>query len=228
MRLAPEPPALLARLDPATADGLVHALRQAGLAALAIDLDMPFVKDRTSAHTVIFTDAGVTFTPRSGSPMEMGWPDLLAILPAMRAMRSQSERTEKTKNLSVGMAVITGGLILTRTNTKTVRSSQESTEQLILIHARDGRSAALEESELDFSCLGPDIQASSTANMARLAHRMREKAPGAFYDDRLLRLGRRPLPFVWGGLLRSDTSGTIDLLAELMRQALVLGLLSPT
>ena len=129
----------------------------------------------------------------------------------------------------------TGGLKLTRTSSKTVRSSEESIEQVILVYARDGRAATLAETALDFSCLGPGMQPSSTGNMIALAGILRDGAKGAFYDERLLRLGRRSLPFLAGGESRSqagalaktrtDTRGSLDVLAEVMRQALVVGLL---
>jgi hypothetical protein len=41
MRLAPEPPALLARLEAEEASRLVAALRKAGLSALAVDARCP-------------------------------------------------------------------------------------------------------------------------------------------------------------------------------------------
>jgi hypothetical protein len=145
------------------------------------------------------------------------------------------DRTETSRSFSVGNAVLTGGLKMTRTSTKIVRSSEEETEQVILVYARDGRAATLAEAELDFSCLGAGMQHSSTANMLELARRLRERAKGAFHDDRLVRLGRRPLPFVAGGESRSrtptattthtDTSSSLDTLAEVMRQALGAGLL---
>lgn len=235
MRLAPEPPALLARLEPDGAAALVAALRKAGLAALAVDAPCPTDRDRTVARSFAFDDARLTLTPRSGDPMEVEWPDVTAILRGLRASRSEVERTEKSRSLSVGRAIATGGLVMTRTSRKTVRSSDESTEQVILLYARGGRAATLAEGELDFSCLGAGMQASSTANMVELARRLRERAKGAFYDERLLRLGRRPLPFLVGGESRSqtaavtatrtDTAGTLDTLAEVMRRALAESLL---
>jgi hypothetical protein len=79
------------------------------------------------------------------------------------------------------------------------------------------------------------MQPSSTANMGELARRLRERARGAFYDERLMRLGRRPLPFLGGGesrtqtatatTTRTNTSEALDTLAEIMRRALVEGLL---
>ncbi len=235
MRLAREPPALLARLEPDKADALVASLRKAGLAALAVAARFPTDEDRTIAHAFSFDDAGITFTPRFGDAMRVAWPDVLAILRGLRASRSETERTEKSRSFSVGTAIATGGLKMTRTSTQTVRSSEESTEQVILVYARSGRVAMLSERQLDFSCLGPGMHPSSSSNMAELARRLREKAKPAFYDERLLRLGRRPLPFLAGGESRSqtatttktlaDTSGSLDVLAEVMWQALAEGLL---
>ncbi len=235
MRLAPEPPALLARLEPDEADLLVAALRQAGLTAVAVDARCPTDKDRTVAHAFALDDAGLTLTPRFGDSMRLEWTQVMAILRGLRGSRTEVERTEKSTSFSVGTAVLTGGLKLTRTSTKTVRSSEEALEQVILVYARGGRAATLAEAQLDFSCLGAGMQPSSTGNMIELARRLREKAKGAFYDERLMRLGRRPLPFLVGGESRSqtprlarthtDTSGSLDTLAEVIRQALAESLL---
>lgn len=234
-RLAPEPPALLARLGPDEAALMVAALREAGVAALELDPRVPSDEDRTVARSLAIAASGVTFTPRSGDPLAVAWPDVLAVLRGARASRSDVERTERSKRLSLGAAVATGGLVVTRMSTRTVRSSEESVEQVILVYARDGRAALLAEHELAFSCLGPRMSPSSTANMAELARTLRERATGAYYDERLLRLGRRALPLLAGGesrtrtatstKTRTDTSGSLDLLAEVMRQALVRGLL---
>ncbi len=196
---------------------------------------VPSDEVRTVARSVAISGEGVGFAPRSGDPMDVAWPEVLAILRGARASRTEAERTEKSRSFSIGTAVATGGLKLTRTSTKTVRSSEESIEQVILVYARDGRAATLAESALDFSCLGAGMQPSSTGNMLELSRRLREKARSAFYDERLMRLGRRPLPFVAAGesgsvtptrtTTRTDTSGSLDTLAEVMRQALGEGLL---
>ncbi len=235
MRLAPEPPALLARLESEKADVLVSELRRGGLVALALDIHVPSDEDRVVAHAFALADGGASFTPRLGGAMELMWSDVLAILRGARAQRTEIERTEKTKSFSIGTALATGGLKLRCTSEKKVRSSEESTEQTILVYARDGRAVMLAEGHLDFTCLGPGLLPSSTANMGELARRVREKAKSAFYDERLLRLGRRPLPFVVGGgsrsgtaeatVTRSDTSDSLDVLAEVMRRALAEGLL---
>jgi hypothetical protein len=229
MRLAPEPPALLARLDPGRADLLVAALRDAGLAALAVDARCPNDDERTVVRAFAIDEARVTFTPRFGDSTVFAWEDVETILRGARSSRSEVERTEKTRGFSVGSALATGGLKMTSTRTKTVRSSEEEIEQVILVYTGDGRAAVLAEGHVDFSCLGAGMQPSSTGNMLELARRLREKAPSAFYDERLLRLGRRPLPFVasaesrsqtrTAATTRTDTSSALDTLAEVMRRA---------
>jgi hypothetical protein len=235
MRLAPEPPALVARLEPEDARRLVGALRDAGVAALAVDVHCPTDEDRTLVQRFALEDGALTLSPRDGEPLVLAWPEVATILRGTRAARSETERTEKSQRFSVGAALATGGLKLTRTSTKVVRSSEESIEQVILVYARDGRAATLAETRLELSCLGAAMQPSSTANMVELARRLREKATRAFYDERLVRLGRRTLPFLPGDdwrsrssttvTSRSDTSGTLDVLAEIVRQAAALGLL---
>ena len=235
MRLAPEPPALLARLEAGPAEALVASLRKAGLSVLAIDAQVPTDADRTSALRVAFGPERVTLAPRSGAPLEIAWPDVLAVLRGARESRTEAERTEKSKSLSLGMAVATGGLVMRHTSSRTVRSSETSFQQIILVHARDGRSAVLVEGQVDFTCLGADLQPSSTANMTTLDRRFRALARGAFHDDRLLRLGRRALPFVAGNethsassalvVNRRSTAASLDVLAEVMRQAVASGLL---
>jgi hypothetical protein len=235
MRLAPEPPALLARLGPEKAGELVGALRKAGLAALAVDDPCPGDRHRLIVRSLSLEDAWLGLTPREGDGALIPWPDVLAVLRGVRMSRADVERTEKTKRFSPVLAAATGGLMMSRSSTTSVRSSQESTEQVILVYVRGGRAALLAEGELDFQCLGAGLQPSSTANMAEVARRLREKAKGAFHDDRLLRLGRRPLPFLAGGesraqagttvTTRTDTSGSLDTLAEVLRQGLLEGLL---
>ncbi len=235
MRLAPEPPALLARLEAERADSLASALRAAGLAALSVDSRVPSDRDRLVAARLALSEAGATFASRLGETMAVAWTDVVAILRGLREARQETERIEKSRRFSAGAAVVTSGLVWTRGVERRSRSSEESSAQVILVYARDGRAAALAEGGLDFSCLGPGLQPSSTANMAEVARRLRDAARGAFYDERLLRLARRPLPFLAGGeghsrtattaTKRTDTSGALDVLAEVMRQALAAGLL---
>ena len=235
MRMAAEAPALVARLEAEAAGALVRTLREVGVAALSVGEQVPSDKDRLLARSFTLTDLGATFTPRSGPAVEVRWPEVVAVLRGLRARRAEVERSERSKGFSLTTAVATGGLKMTRTSTRTTRSSEEATEQVVLIYGRDVQAVLLSEYQVDFSCLHDGMQPSSTGNMVELARRVRERAKAAFHDDRLLRLGRRLLPFLGGGeshsanrtmtVTRTDTGGSFDVLAEVMRQAVAEGLL---
>jgi hypothetical protein len=232
MRLAAEPPSLLARLSAEAADALAQTLRQGGLAAIAIDEEPP-EPQAFPVHRFLL-ESRAQWTDRAGQTQTLAPEECLAILRGQSALREETEQTVKTRSLAIGAAVITGGLKLTKTTEKTVRSTQEQTEQAIFVLAIDGRVSVLRESVLDFTCLGAGLQPGRTANMAALCGRLRAFAPTAYFDERLVRLGRRPLPFVLGesrvqggGVTstRRSTRAGLELLVEVMRQALLAGML---
>ena len=235
MRLAPEPPALLARLPVDRAAALVEALGRTGLVALAIDEDVPAESDRFRARSFGFDDGGVGFTDRTGATLSVSWDAVRLVLRGLRTARTTTEHTETKRTVSVGRAVLTGGLVMTRKTTSTVRSSQEDSDQFVLIHGDGGERVILAEATVEFSGLGPLLQPSRTANMGVIAEELKRRAPRAFHDDRLIRLGRRALPFVLGGehavragetdVRRTDTRGSVDVLAEVLDRAVRAGLL---
>ena len=87
--------------------------------------------------------------------------------------------------------MITGGLNFTKKETTTERTDSEEAEQELRIIARDGRSAVLGERGIAFGCLGAEVQPGRLANFQLVVRKLRERAKGARFDDRLLRLGRR-------------------------------------
>ncbi len=235
MRLAPEPPALLARLPPDRAGALVEALGRAGLVALAIDEDVPADAERFKARSFVLDDGEGRFIARSGETLTLPWDAVGVVLRGLRTARTTTEHTETTRKLSMGRAVLTGGLVMTRKTTSTVRGGHEDTEQFILVHGEAGERIILAEETLEFSGLGPLLQPARTANMGVLTQELKRRAPRAFHDERLVRLGRRALPFVLGGehtvrsgdaeLRRTDTRGSVDVLAEVLDRAVRAGLL---
>lgn len=236
MRLAPEPPALLARLTPDMADPLVAILRQSGLAALAVEAAGPSDARRLKARTVAFGAAGGLFQPRSGEPLSLPWSEVGAILRGASLVRAETEATEKSKSFSVATTLISQGVKTMRTTERTVRSQEEVLEQVLFVFGRGGQRVVLRERELDFSCLGPDMQPTRIANMTVLAGLLRRHAPGAFYDERLVRLGRKQLPLFAASneahlntantaQKLTDTSSGLELLAEVLWRAVAEGLL---
>jgi hypothetical protein len=235
MRLAAEPPALLALLHEDKAQALATELRDYGTAALALDAHVPSDRDRVRVHTIVLGDRDASFGPRFGAPLRVAWADVTLLLRGVREFRTDKEVTEMVQVPSLESAIRTDGKWVTTLEAKDTHSSDISRQQVILVYARNGRVALVADGDVDFSCLGTSKQPSSSANMAELARRMRERATAAYYDERLLRLGARPLPFVVDGewsshgrtmtVHRSDTKATFDVLAEVLHRAVIEGLL---
>jgi hypothetical protein len=234
IRLAPEPPAVLAHLAAEPADALVARLRQVGLAVLAVEAPVPTDAVRTVARTVELGPEQVSFQPRSGAPVSLPWGEIAAIMRGLSAVQSDTATVQESKKFSLSTALMTQGLKMSRSVEKTVHSQQETTEQVIFVYGRGGQRIVLREHGLDFSCLGPAMQMTRTANIAVLARLLKEKAPRAFHDERLIRLGRRALPMFMGGEVQSrsgsqtriETAGGLDTFAELLWRAHEQGLLS--
>ncbi len=235
IRLAPEPPVILASLALEAAGALMAELRKAGVAVLAVESTAASEGQRVVARTAVLGPTGATFQARTGAPIELPWADVVTLLRGASSVRAETEVAQKSKQFSLSTAIATQGLKTSTTVEKTARSQQEETEQAILLHGRGGQRIVLREREVDFSCLGTAMQPTRTANMGVLARVLKERAPSAFYDERLLRLGRRPLPMFLGGetrvqegkvsQTRIDTAGALELLGEILSRAVQLGLL---
>lgn len=235
IRLAPEPPAILASMAPGPADALVAELRRVGLAVLALEGTAASEGTRVMARTAVLGPVAGTFQARTGAPVELPWAEVVTVLRGASSVRSETAVTQKSKQFSLSTALATQGLKMSQTVERTARTQQEETEQVLVLQGRGGQRVLLRERELDFSCLGPALQPTRTANMGALWQLLKQRTPGAFQDERLLRLGRRPLPMFLGGethakdgkveQTRTDTASGMELLAEVLFRAVREGLL---
>ena len=99
--------------------------------------------------------------------------------------RTETETTKK-RSLSLGRAVLTGGLVMTKT-TKTVREiTTGEREGFLAVYTADKSILDFRENLVSFESLGPQMKQSRSENFSYLAAELRRRCPGAVYDDRLL------------------------------------------
>ncbi|WP_225409697.1 hypothetical protein [Stigmatella hybrida] len=235
IRLAPEPPSILASLMPEAASQLVARLRQAGLAVLGVDGAEHAPGQRLVARTATLGPTGAVFQSREGTALPLAWAEVSALFRGASTVRSESAVLQQKAKFSLSTAIATQGLKMSRKEEHTVRSQQEETEQVILLYGKGGQQVVLRERGLDFAFLGAAMQPTRIANMAAVARLLKDKTPGAFYDERLLRLGRRPLPAFVGGethvqmgktsQTRLDTAEGLEVLGRALWRAVEEGLL---
>ena len=218
MRLAAEPPMVLVRMEDPQADALCAALRAAGLAALACPLPVPSDEDRLVPRSFELGAEAVTFHPRTGPPVPIEYASVTLLLRGLRVSSEHKVTMETKRKFSLGKALVTQGLSMTKTVKNEVHSDVENAEHYVLIYA-PGTTVAVYEGEVVFTSLGKELQPSRVANMNLVTARLRERCTSARYDDRLLRMGKRGLPF--------DGGEPMDVFAEFLRMGAEQGLLGP-
>ena len=230
MRLVGEPPVPFARLEDVAAEALAARLRAKGWSVGTCPLPTPGDADRLVARTVELLPGEVRFAPRTGEPLAIRDSELAVLLRGLRIARDSTHQTVKERKFSMGNALLTQGLKLTKTETREVKSTVETTEHFLLAFDVTGRCVALYDSQLAFGSLGQHLQPTKLGNMQFLTDELLRRSPFARFDDRLLRLGKRPLPFIasgermtGGGMkttqTHADTSGSVDVIAYLLASA---------
>jgi hypothetical protein len=107
--------------------------------------------------------------------------------------------------------------MMTRTEKRDIHHKDEESEQLILVHAPTKPTCLITDSAFNFASLGPACKPTKMENILYLTSELRKRAPAARFDDRILRLGRRPLPFVLSSGQSSRAS--VDVLDALLWEA---------
>ncbi|WP_437675252.1 hypothetical protein [Sorangium sp. So ce131] len=218
------PAVVLTTADPVQARALLRSLRGRGHGALAIDAaavvssgDMvPLRRGRIEPGCLVAEDPvapGAAGEP--GAAVErLPFDDILALIRASHRQRVASKVDVKERKFAAGSAVLTGGLVLSKTVTREeTRVSDERSEVLYLFRKSGDRPWLLRERSASYGWLGGAMAPSSIQNFTATVALLGQRAPGAFYDERLTG-PRRPIPFSGNGAPSPDP--TADLLAHLL------------
>jgi hypothetical protein len=115
--------------------------------------------------------------------------DILVLLRALHRTRTDTRAEVKTKSFSLGRALATGGLMASKTTKNEQLSSSAETEPVLYVFRASGETPwLLRERATNYSALGRELAPSSMQNFLTTIRRLRELAPRAMYDERLLSL----------------------------------------
>jgi hypothetical protein len=84
------------------------------------------------------------------------------------------------------MALLTGGLKMTKTTEKTLESTTQTREGFFHLYAGEQQTLVFREGGLVYDSLGTALQLTRQANFSYLITELRRRSPGACCDDRLL------------------------------------------
>jgi hypothetical protein len=183
-------------------------------ATLVANERMPAIRRfRFEPDAIVLDDPNASRLPAS---------DVAALLRAVHHTRTDLRAEVQTKSFSVGRALMTGGLMSSKTTKSEERSSSTDTEPVLYAFRRSGDTPwILRERGTNYSALGPELGPSSMQNFLTTVRRLRELAPHAVYDERLLELRvQAGPPFKTTRLdaesLTASTASSVDIAAHLL------------
>jgi hypothetical protein len=182
--LADDPPWLVLRTaDRGAAVALVGALRARRHEVVACDAAaVTAFAAMTSVDSL--SDAGL----HAGDEL-VPFADLVAIVRLTVRKTWQTTKKETKREVAVGMALATGGVILSKKVTKEHTQRHEEREQLLVFFRRGGPPWLAGERDLDYGALPGGAGRTAAENFERFVELARTRAT-APYDDRFLRAKR--------------------------------------
>ncbi len=169
-----------------------RALGNAGFQAVVLTPEMIETEaDRFLVRSFSLGVGGLGAISRQGETLEIPFPSVDLILRGTQIMRQTETETVREKKFSLGRAVISGGLVMTKKTTTTHETSTESRENFLHLYAGSLPPVVFRESAVLYDSLGADMQPSRQLNFNFLLQRLKTKCPDAVFDDRLMnRLGQ--------------------------------------
>ena len=163
-------------------------------------------------------ERGIAATSRRGESVEVPYREIALLLRGVRIDETSSLKTTEQRKFSLGRALMTQGLMLTKTERKVERVTSSAREEFLHLYpaGAEGRPPLiLRAGALDYRSFGADLQPSVQANFTRLIAELRRRIPGARFDERLANAQGRAR--ILGPGLRDDQLDiAISLLARVL------------
>jgi len=173
--------------EAASAARLAAAVDAAGFRSLLLaPEDLEVEAARFVARAPAFRDNTLALESRQGEVLLLECGSVALILRGTMDRSTLEAVTTRERKFSLGKALLTQGLAVTKSVEKTSLRSVGAREGFAHLYAPGQRPAVLRESELAYEAFGPLRQPSRAANFTVLVAELRRRCTGAAYDDRLL------------------------------------------
>jgi hypothetical protein len=158
---------------------------------------------------------GIAATSRRGESVEVPYREIALLLRGVRIDETSSLKTTEQRKFSLGRALMTQGLMLTKTERKVERVTSSAREEFLHLYAAGRPPLVLRAGALDYRSFGADLQPSVQANFTRLIGELRRRLPDVRFDERLANAQSRAR--ILGPGLRDDQLDiAISLLARVL------------
>ena len=216
------PAVVLMSPDRERTTSLLAALRRRGHGAIACDARAVAPSGRMTVIRRFHLELdALVLEGTDGDPAAERVPfaDMVALIRAAHRHSTLTHEQTKEKKFRPAAALITGGVVLTKTVKKDVVRTGEEKEQVLYIFRRGGQlPCLLREGSAQYGGLGQAVQPTRLLNFATTVRLLREGAPRVPCDERLVTMKKAPEPPNAPGtprLFDRETGGT-DLMAHLL------------
>jgi hypothetical protein len=171
------------------ARALAHSLIQEELPAFLIDTEE--VRKHQSPYYVrrfVLEEEALKVESRDGESCEIEYGTIDLLLVAIcKAGEIQTKGTETSRKFSLGKTLLAGGLPMkTKVKSEKIVTVEERDESLWL-YTHDRALFIFDRPVMNYNGLGEAMQFTRDLNFAHLKNELKRLAPGARFDDRLLK-----------------------------------------
>ncbi|MEC4685797.1 MAG: hypothetical protein VST71_08725 [Nitrospirota bacterium] len=188
LRVAGKFPVIVAvYAEPASADETAAKLRSAGFETVVLDPEE--IESDTSRFIVrsfFLDDMQLRVESREGESLVVDYSRIGIILRGTCIEQFTRTTIEKEKKLSLGRAVISGGLVMSKSTEKHHVDTLENREGFLNLYAGMKHIIAFRENSLVYSSLGSMLKPTRSANFAFITAELKRRCPDASYSDSLL------------------------------------------
>ncbi len=152
--------------------------------------------------------------------LDISFQDINLVLRGIRISRSTTTKTVKERSVDLGRAVLSGGMMMTKTTKTTQDVTTEARERFVNLYAGDAPAIVFRENALDYNSLGSARKPSRSENFTYLVAELRRCCPGARCDERLM--NKAAQAFLLGPFLNPEEHLVVAtaLLAKVLRETI--------
>ncbi len=173
--------------DKLAADNKAEQLRAAGISPLVLGRDeIETDEKRTIARTFVLADTELVVGTRTGEEVRMAYSGVTLIIRGTRITHTTRTETEKSTKFALDRAIMSGGLMLTKSVKVTSTTSTDVRDGFFHLYGAALPPVVFPESGVLYDSLGPALQLTRTANFTRLLGELRQRCTAAVFDDRLV------------------------------------------
>lgn len=199
---APMPVIVARSEDKDRALALAARMRQRGHEVVAFDASQVTPNDAMTQLRMFRFDPDALVSIGAGDE-RLPYDEIVAIVRAMHTKKKETIEKEKVTKISVGRAMLTGGLVATKTSERETVKRSEEREAVVYLFRRQGPPWILRASHARYEGLGAELRPTTVENLASFLRVLRSYAPAIEVDERLL-------------AVKNADDKTLDLLANVV------------